>query len=57
VGPGTAHTAVALSIAISGNHFVNGAGQTVRLLGVDREGTEYAAAGLGLQVRLVLQRR
>jgi hypothetical protein len=37
-----AHTAVALSIAISGNHFVNGAGQTVRLLGVDREGTEYA---------------
>jgi endoglucanase len=37
-----AHTAVALSIAVSGNHFVNGSGQTVRLLGVDRQGTEYA---------------
>jgi hypothetical protein len=31
-----------LSIAVSGNHFVNGAGQTVRLLGVDHPGTEYA---------------
>jgi hypothetical protein len=37
-----AHTAVALSIAVSGNHFVNGAGQTVRLLGMDHPGTEYA---------------
>ncbi len=31
-----------LSIAIEGNHFVNGNGQTIRLLGVDRPGTEYA---------------
>jgi endoglucanase len=35
----------ALSIAVSGNHFVNGSGQTVRLLGVDRPGTEYACEG------------
>jgi endoglucanase len=34
--------AVALSIAIDGNHFVDGNGQTIRLLGVDRPGTEYA---------------
>ena len=27
--------------AISGNHFVNGAGQTIRLLGVDRTSSEY----------------
>jgi hypothetical protein len=38
--PATAN--VPLSIAIDGNHFVNGAGQTVRLLGVDQPGTEYA---------------
>jgi hypothetical protein len=31
-----------LSIAVSGNHFVNGAGATVRLLGVDVPSTEYA---------------
>ena len=31
-----------LSISVSGNHFVNGAGQTIRLLGVNRSGTEYA---------------
>ena len=30
------------SLAVSGNHFVNGDGQTVRLLGVDVPGTEYA---------------
>jgi hypothetical protein len=30
------------SITISGNHFVNGAGATVRLLGVDVPSTEYA---------------
>lgn len=30
------------SIAIDGNHFVNGTGQPIRLLGVDRPGTEYA---------------
>ena len=32
----------ALSIAISGNHFVNGEGQTIRLLGVNAPSTEYA---------------
>jgi endoglucanase len=31
-----------LSIAISGNHFVNEDGQTIRLLGVDAPSTEYA---------------
>ena len=30
-----------LSIRIEGNHFVNGEGQTVRLLGVDRTSSEY----------------
>ena len=34
--------AVPLSIAVQGNHFVNGAGQTVRLLGVDHASFEYA---------------
>jgi hypothetical protein len=33
---------VPLSITIVGNHFVDGTGQTIRLLGVDRPGTEYA---------------
>jgi hypothetical protein len=33
---------VPLSIAVQGNHFVNGAGQTVRLLGVDHPSLEYA---------------
>jgi endoglucanase len=37
-----AATVGTLSIAIAGNHFVNGSGQTVRLLGVDHAGTEYA---------------
>lgn len=31
-----------LAISIMGNTFVNGAGQPIRLLGVDRPGTEYA---------------
>jgi len=31
-----------LSIVVSGNHFVNGAGATIRLLGVDVPSTEYA---------------
>ena len=31
-----------LSIAVSGNHFVDGAGTTIRLLGVDAPSTEYA---------------
>ncbi len=34
--------AVPLSIAIQGNHFVNGAGQTIRLLGVNHPSSEYA---------------
>ncbi len=38
--PGSAGPA--LSIAISGNHFVNGAGETIRLLGVNAPSTEYA---------------
>ncbi len=38
----SATAAVPLSIAVSGNHFVNGAGATVRLLGVNAPGTEYA---------------
>jgi endoglucanase len=33
---------VPLSIAVQGNQFVNGAGQTVRLLGVDHASFEYA---------------
>ena len=40
-----------LSISVVGNHFVNGAGQTIRLLGVNREGTEYACVnGTGYAV-------
>jgi len=35
----------ALSITIDGNHFVNGPVRTIRLLGVDRPGTEYVGAG------------
>lgn len=31
-----------LSISISGNHFVNGSGQTIRLLGVNHASLEYA---------------
>jgi endoglucanase len=33
--------ATPLSIRISGKHFVNGAGRTIRLLGVDRTSSEY----------------
>jgi aryl-phospho-beta-D-glucosidase BglC (GH1 family) len=41
---GTAGNAASmpLSLSISGNHFVNGSGQTVRLLGVDHASAEYA---------------
>src|ERR1700742_5134596 len=40
---GQAHGAtVPLSISIEGNHFVNGSGQTVRLLGVNHPSFEYA---------------
>jgi hypothetical protein len=42
LGAAPAQASVPLSIAISGNHFVNGAGATVRLLGVDVPSTEYA---------------
>src|ERR1700761_8289795 len=38
--PGAA-AAVPLSIRVEGNHFVNGEGQTIRLLGVDRTSSEY----------------
>ena len=37
-----AAAATPLAISISHNHFVDGAGRPVRLLGVDRPGTEYA---------------
>ena len=39
--PGHAAT-VPLSISIQGNHFVNGAGQTIRLLGANHPSSEYA---------------
>jgi hypothetical protein len=39
--PGKA-ASVPLSISISGNHFVNGAGKTIRLLGVNVSSSEYA---------------
>lgn len=35
-------SAAPLSIAVDGNHFVNGAGQTIRLLGVNHTSSEYA---------------
>src|SRR5438876_9226324 len=34
--------AASLSIAVSGNHLIDGNGQAVRLLGVNRSGTEYS---------------
>ena len=38
-----------LSVRVVGNHLVNGSGQTIRLLGVDRAGLEYACVqGWGL---------
>ncbi|HEY5024691.1 MAG TPA: cellulase family glycosylhydrolase [Acidimicrobiales bacterium] len=44
VAPGTVRASAGplLSITVSGNHFVNGAGSTVRLLGADVPSTEYA---------------
>jgi len=41
----TAASASALEIGISGNHFVDGSGKTVRLIGVNRSGSEYACSG------------
>jgi hypothetical protein len=40
-----AAAASTLSISVSGNHFVNESNQTVRLIGVNRSGTEYSCAG------------
>jgi endoglucanase len=42
IAPAAGEADPALSIAVQGNHFVNGAGQTVRLLGVDHASFEYA---------------
>src|SRR6202521_2317978 len=39
--PNAAHAAT-LSIAVSGNHLVDGAGQVIQLRGVNRSGAEYA---------------
>src|SRR5438552_9008797 len=43
--PAPSANAADLSIAVAGNRLVDGAGQPVRLIGVDRSGTEYACAG------------
>ena len=49
--PSAAMAATPLAIRVVGNHFVNGDGQTIRLLGADREGTEYACVdGTGYSV-------
>ena len=40
-----AHAAAALSISISGNHFVDQNGTSIRLLGVNRSGSEYMCTG------------
>jgi hypothetical protein len=42
VAAGPAAAGPALSVAVDGNHFVNGAGKAIRLLGVNVPGTEYA---------------
>ncbi len=39
---GRAAAGTTLSVAVDGNHFVDGAGATIRLLGVNVPGTEYA---------------
>ena len=41
-GPQVTAQAAGLSVRIVGNHFVDGGGRTVRLLGVNRSGSEYA---------------
>src|SRR3989442_3441625 len=47
--PSPGFAAAPLSISVSGNHLINGSGQTIRLLGVNRSGTEYACIqGWGL---------
>jgi hypothetical protein len=40
-------TAATLSISVVGNHFVDGNGATIRLLGLNRSGTEYMCTGGG----------
>lgn len=40
-----APSAQALEISVSGNHLVGGKGKTVRLIGVNRSGSEYACSG------------
>ena len=48
VGTATSAGAAALpSISIAGNHFVDGNGATIRLLGVNRSGSEYMCTGGG----------
>jgi len=42
--PNASPSAVALKVSVSGNHLVNGAGSTVRLLGANRSGTQYVCA-------------
>jgi endoglucanase len=41
---GSPPTAAMLSIAVVGNHLVDGTGKPIRLLGVNRSGTEYACS-------------
>ena len=49
MAPSPAIASTPLSIGVSGNHLTNGSGQTIRLLGVNRSGTEYACIqGWGL---------
>src|SRR5487761_510979 len=40
----TATASAAMQVRVSGNRLVNGRGATIRLLGVNRAGTEYACA-------------
>jgi hypothetical protein len=37
--------ASALEIQVTGDHFVNGSGEAIRLIGVNRSGSEYACSG------------
>ncbi len=43
--PSVPSSTPAPSVRVDGNHLVNAAGQTVRLLGVDRSGSEYMCLG------------
>lgn len=46
----SANAAGLTSISVVGNHFVNGSGTTIRLLGVNRSGSEYMCTGGGNNV-------